>query len=474
MASLLAWRAGAVDVVGVYSTACDRVVGIPLDADGSNLYVLGLDGKVVGLPRYGIAALVSYPTDVVPVGAIENALDRDFEYVKVETNYQGAIVPLVEGWPIQFTDDKISFLDKEGREVVIDRESIWSIDISPMPRRTSLGDRAVSRYRFVHPYRQFRCAAEFHGAASGRAVVVHPQEYVSDPVAIKRRLDHIIEHRAILRAYDRTQKFYAVPQVYGNQTSLGYWFSFGSRHGKGEGRDNNFTPILSNEYSLGPFGYQHIMLTGSTPMGELVHEEPQTQFYYRFKADYFHFSVFYDPNSMLLRSDKYQWQRGDLEDGDDRHVERASVGMGFDFGPISLFVRTGNAIHGHRRGDVLVNDKGDLAKYGAGYRNHLMRLDLILGRGSRFSMERLNLGLDLWRDVSWDYSLIRRGYDDAGRSLAEGVGHRSGSLTNALYANLRRRRKYIYRAMLSHELLKVDGRGSESFLKAGVSASLVF
>ncbi|MBU1910557.1 MAG: hypothetical protein KJ726_10960, partial [Verrucomicrobia bacterium] len=107
---------------------------------------------------------------------------------------------------------------------------------------------------------------------------------------IRRELDRLRKGYQELVDDIEDQKFYPVPQLYRNRTSLGFWGSLLSRYAASESRSNNLTPLLTNTYSSGPFRYQHIFFTGTTPNGLLLHNEAQTQVFYRFKAAYFHAS----------------------------------------------------------------------------------------------------------------------------------------------------------------------------------------
>ena len=281
----------AIDITALYSTNCNRVLGIPLDADASNIYFLKINGQVTKIPRYKINVLAIYPVDKLPIKKIENNLKRPIDFFKIFTRYDNKIVPYIQGHPVQFHQDKISFISNNGNEVVIDRNDIWKIDIENTPRIKRIKNRHSDRnYHFLHPHGQ-GCPKPSVGKKP--VLSIHPEEYTSDPVAIKRHMDIIPVQLDILRNYNKRQKFYAVPQIYKNLTSLGHWFSSGGRHGTSSHRKKNLTPILSNEYSRGPFGYQHIFLTGSAPLDKLVHANVQSHFYYGFKAEYFKFAFFY-------------------------------------------------------------------------------------------------------------------------------------------------------------------------------------
>ncbi len=471
----------AIDITALYSTSCQREIGIPLDADVANVYFLGSSGQIKQIPRYQISALATYPMDKIPMRQIRNGLKRQVDYFKVFTKYDNQIIPYIQGHPIQFYQDKISFISDDGDEIVIDRRDIWKIDIENTPQtRTLQGQRTSGRYRFIHPYRQYNCQDRLAGKGRGKAISIYPQEYTSDPVDIKRRMDGITTQLDILRSYRKRQKFYAVPQIYKNLTSLGYWFPLGGRHGSSSGRSNNLTPILSNELSLGPFSYQHIFLSGSTPLNKLVHAEAQTQFYYALKADYFRFSFFLDPNKYLVQSEKYKWQRRDFKKEGGQHFESTAASFGLDFGPLSFGLTTGQLHNGIYRGGDFRKSDSTLNKYYLAYQNHLFSTEMIYGKANSDDYDesnnpidddykhfRYNLKLDLWDDYSASYSLIHYTYRYSGLAKAHG-------LTNAVYGTYRWSYKYIFKAMLGLEFFGIEGGPSSASLNTGLSANLVF
>ena len=493
LVALISVRAMAIDVLGIYSTVCDRSVGILLDVDAANIYFLNLDGNITQVPRYEIASMAVYPTDAVPIRTIRHDLDRDIGYVAVKTKHENEIVPLVDGWPIQFYQDKISFLNKEGQEVVIDRESIWEIDITDTPKTQTIRSQNTARYQFIHPYSQYDCKKEFHGNRRGRTVSVFPEEYISSPVSIKRRLDTIMEHHATLRDYDRQQKFYAVPQVYRNQTSLGYWFSVGSRHGASKNRSNNFTPDSQQRVLVRPLRLPtHLPLGQRPPRGTRPRGTPDPVLLPP-QGGLLQLLHVFRPSFMLLGGDKYQWQLDDLKDDGDRVAEFFAMSFGLDFGHFSIFTQGSNAEHGFRSGDVFANTGGAIRKIGFRYQNHWTSMELITGTGEtseylaleNSSLMRYNLKLNLWGNMSYDYSFINRTFTGYQQDISEldlytdieeasKVIYEGKSYTNAVYGSYRWKYKYIFRAMLAHEILKVEGGEGSSFFKAGVSANLIF
>ena len=220
--------ASAADIMAIYSNSCDRTVGVPLDVDISNIYFLAFDGMIKKIPRYNVMAIAVYPLGEIPIKEIKNELKKkDIYSFSIKTLYNNDIIPLVRGWPVQFTKDKVSFLNHRGREILVDRQNIWELELLKTPRFTKLRNDISTRYEFVHPFRQYDCPRKFYGPSHRPVIKVFPQEYISNQVTIKRRFDTMMDYLLELRDYHREQKFYAVPQVYKNQTTIGYWISGG-------------------------------------------------------------------------------------------------------------------------------------------------------------------------------------------------------------------------------------------------------
>ena len=465
------FNASAIDITALYSTRCNRILGIPLDADASNIYFLKLNGEITKIPRYKVNVLATYPVDKLPIGKIETNLMRPVDFFKVFTKYNNKIVPYIQGHPVQFYQDKISFISNNGNEVIIDRNDIWKIDIENTPRKKNLPNRrSYKDYHFLHPHGQ---GCEKPPIDQKQVIFIHPGEYTSNPIAIKRHMDHIPIQLDILRNYSEKQKFYAVPQIYKNLTSLGHWFSVGGRHGSSNHRKKNLTPTLSNEYSRGPFGYQHIFLTGSAPLNKLVHANVQSHFYYSFKAEYFKFSFFIDPNNILIPGEKYNWQQNDFNKTGSQHFESSMVHLGFDFNSFSLGYSLGNLHNGVYFSNHLKTESSKFNKYYLMYQNHLFNTEFIYGKtpddgvGGDYQFWRYNLELDMWDDYSVSYSLVYYTYQYPHFAKTKG-------LTNALLGSYRWSHKYIFKTMLGLELFGIKGEKSHRSPYVGISINLIF
>jgi hypothetical protein len=325
--------AEALSVHAVYRTACSRELGVILRVEKRQIQMLRLDGTLVQIPRHEIVSVLYYPLSQLPLAEVP--VPAGLPPLRVTTRQGGRVVDLVTGWPIDYSENQISFLLRSGKELVIDRDSIWSLSYehggapaAPAPTRT---DPVV----FVHPQTSGFCADQRAPAEGARPAFA--QQMLNDQIVIRRELDRLLEAYEQVLEYEQDQKFNPAPFLYRDRTMLGLWVSVLSRYGASSTRSNNFTPLLVDELALGPFRYQHEFLSGAAPSDMLLHHEAQSQIFYRFKAAYFHTSVFFDPN-LLLVGTKYGWREEDFEDEthDDRVSETLGIEFGFDWGPLSI------------------------------------------------------------------------------------------------------------------------------------------
>jgi len=482
---LTARPAFALNVLGVYRSACDRVMGVVVRVERRDVHLLTLSGELVTIPRHEIVSLTYYPVPSLPISDI--TLGEAFPVYRVKALQGTQIVSLVEGWPIDYSEEKISFLQRDGKDLVINRDSIWSLEIVPSLAPRAKATPAVGGLDYAHPQASGFC--EGTQLAEGHRQVF-PQQFLNDEVVIKRELDRLQDGYEKVEKYSHDQLFYAVPEVYRNETSLGLWLSLGSRHGAND-RRNNLTPLLTDELSLGPFGYQHIIMTGSAPNRLLIHEEPQTQIFYAFKAAYFHASVFFDPNLVLVGG-KYAWRYSDFSstDANDRWVESFLIELGFDIGNFSLqivpvsvaSIGMGGKV-GYRKSDQ------NLWRIGPRFVHRLFQADITAGvtQGSRFSYARANLDVPLSSHVGVGWSGIYRSvarndyWDWQTTQFNYGVAraYSSSTLVNAFRVRALLGHRAAVEANLSFERASgtLDGAASSqtsTFVKGGICGSFRF
>lgn len=404
-----AWQVHAINLHAIYTASCQREVGIILDVSPNRVFLLNLNGDIASLERYEIIYFATYPLDVVPMPTVNNP--GSIPLVEIKTWQKNQLQTLVRGWPVDFSKDKISFLSLRGSEIVIDRSSIWRVEFDHENTPLQFTARPQNSYEFIHPY-AFASCENTESKSGTRRVKVSPQQLLSDPVSIKRELDRLVVGHEEVRNYETRQQFYAVPEVYSNDTTLGLWLASNSRYGSSSNRKNNFTPFLENQTSAGPFGFQSTFRTGSGPLYSTIHEENQTQVYYRLKADYFHFSAMFDP-SLLLVGRRYSWNKDDLELYDVRAVESAAIEFGFDYQRWALELHIAGAENfGARAGDDFRRGSMNLPRFGLRYQRPTWMAHVFGGSNSanfgKLSMMRANLEYTPGRFQRYVFSVIKR------------------------------------------------------------------
>lgn len=436
--TLFALPAQAIYLHALYTAACVRTLGLILNVDDSTVDFLTLDGKVERVPRHQIIYIAYYPMDHFPAA---NLIDlTQVDSIMVYTLKNSKELLLLQGWPINFSPDKISFFTTEGLESIIDRSNIFRLEVSRVSKPIR-GHKVSEPLGFESPYAFRSCPKE----AKGTSQWIYPEQVLADPVTIKRELDLIkLGHHGV-RRYLREQKFYAQPVVYPKSTRLGLWQNFGSRYGSSNKRSNNFLPHLVDQHSSDLFSYQHRFITGSAPIPYSVHEESQTQFSYQFKASYFHFLTMVDPNLVLVGKN-YLWQRGDFGSSDDRVNDSGILELGVDIGSWSIELYPANPVHY----GVLAEDKFDqrvvlLHRLGFRYQSHLWNLQVMAGSG-RLSDNTRDIALQFYRgNFGWNfgdrwnlrYSLIFRKLE-----MRKLFYYDSTSVTHFVLADLRIGKRY--------------------------------
>lgn len=491
--TILSCKISAMELSGVYLSSCHREVGLIVKADASYIFMFNMKGEVVKLPRYEVIGISSYPIEKFPINNLSftNALDRyseDINIFSIKTKVDKNIIPLATGWPIRFSKNKISLLSAQGEEISFPRSSIWEINKEQSVRKYEFVSKVTSKYDFLHPTALRKCPKQEYGQGE-QIVVVAPQEFVSSPVAIKQRIDAIIEEQNKLAMYIRSQAFYAVSQVYQNKTTLGLWLIGGTKHAASDNRANNWAPIVENQFSSGPFGYQHIFYTGSNTNQFFIHEEPQTQFFYRFKADYFHLAYFMDP-SLILMGKRYRWFENEIGKGEYRANDISFIELGFDFSNYSLLLQQSSEIQiGYKdRDNVFYDGQLTVPKIGIEFRNHRFAFNFLYGTSTenvrsdiitesngdeigyiisefKFDILRLNYQRELNDIWAFKTSYIRKNF-----SVEESV---TSTTVLSLETEYRLSYKYIINVLIADEFVSNEMENAH-FLKLGLSTSLVF
>lgn len=509
--------AQAINLSAIYSSACQREIGIVIDADDSKVRILTLEGEVKRINRFNIVYMAYYPVGDLPIPEVKRT--GNVELINIKTVYEDEVVDLMTGWMIDAADDRISFLTIDGKETVLDQDDIWDIELIPMHENIKFESSSRKKHAFVHPYPFQYCKGQ-PGKNAGE-YLIYPQHLLEDPIRIKRELDRLKEGYDKLKGFQNDKKYYPKPQVYGNSARLGLWGIYGTRYGGSKQRNNSFIPEIISESSSGPFGFQYVLVTGSALIPSSVHEEPQMNFYYALKADYVHFAIMVDFNRYVIGETNYEWHADDLNEHDHRDNDTFNVSGGFDYGSFTLDLSIWNRIqYGVRSGDYFHENAFNLNKGGITFENRFIKAELQYGFGddkkkdpipvpddaneweiayieaynahlakqpdfeTDYLMGRLNLTFFSLSPFNPRYSLIYREIDFRRENNLEGTGafrYKGSSLTNALYVLYPYDDEISFGGFLSLELLEnsygetgLDDSSSNIFPKGGLNIALIF
>ena len=510
---LIPSQAKALNLSAVYHAACEKQIGVIVNVDDAKISLINLQGELKQIPRFDVIYLAQYPTGRPPIPGFQPS--NKSEVIKVRTLFNDELVDLVEGWLIDHSEKQLSFLTTAGVETVIDIEDIWDIRYEGLDNAVSFPSAPEFEYNFEPPYPFLTCPQSIQNNGPQTQRKIYPQYILGDPLLIKKELDRLQEGHQLVETFIENKPFYAVPQVYRNSTDLGIWANVGSRHGASGNRTNNLLPFVRSELSDGPFRFQRLWVTGSAPMPYSIQEEPQTQFYYRLKSDYLHFSVMYDVARMLIGEENYRWQIEDLKNADDRINEIFHIGGGFDRNGFSLGYTITRAQYGVRNQDLFFFSRANLNKLSFTHRLRNFRWSLFHAFGSDrkpeinevaegnteediaeaeafladipdylgdFRIYRFNA--DWLRSNSYDihYSAIYRKLDFHRHPDKEGLGeftYRSVAVTNAIYLNYAIGMDLTISTYLAWEILDqrfglqvLSDKGDDSYGKAGISIML--
>lgn len=369
-ALLFCGEAWALSLSALYQGACRRSVGVILEVGEKDLTLLNLSGDFEQIDRFDVIYLAHYSLGQLPLREADAPAAQPLE---VTTEHFGEMKPLVRGWPIDFAEEEISFLNLQGQETVVRREAIWDLEPIKTDQPLNFPQGTGRQLNFVHPYPFAHCPAQAGEQA------VYPQQLLGDPLLIRREFDRLEGAYKQVADYRRDKIFYAVPQVYRNYNSLGLWLVSGSRYGSSMARVNSFIPSFVSELSEGPFGFQRILVTGTHPMPYGLHEEPQSQFYYSLKADYVHFSIMYDFDRLLLGEEKYKWKPEEMETVDFRLNDLHHIMGGFDYGSWAIEYMWLPTQYALNVNESFFRNRVDLNKTALTYRNRHLKADLHIG-----------------------------------------------------------------------------------------------
>lgn len=486
----------ALDVYGIYTGSCNRELGSIIDVRDQYFDILTIEGEIKTLPRYQAIYITTYPLDVLPIEKL--TIPKGTKTHQIFSLDSDKIVPYLKGWPINFTTDQVSFLTTSGREVLMDKTSIWKIKALNQNKTTSKSKNSKLSLNFLDPYPFSHCKRQ-----KGKNKII-PQKLYADAVDVKREFDRLQEGHSELQVFKRRQRFYPKPEIYSNISKLGLWLMTGARYGASESRPNNFSPFLQNELSLGAYSYQHMITTGAGPVLYGTHTESQTHFYYRMKAEYVHVSLMADPNTLLVGK-QYKWKANDLSPVDFRANESFFIEFGFDYGPFSLEFSPAMKMHtGTRLGNYFYEaDDLNLPRFGLRYTNIKSTINLILGTGKEDSItyqdnydasgnyidstiKHYQMKMSLWR-LNYERKVFNKDqialsfvHKTSDGVLDSNTYEFSSTALSGIYT-YKYKRRYFFSGLIGLESYKTSGRvGAQNFsdsdlkFKIGANASLQF
>ena len=183
---LFSSRLLAIQYSAVYTSACEREIGIILKGDDSKIFLLDLNGEIKQMRRFDIIYMAHYPVGQLNIPKIEAS--EHINTTVIKTLYKNRVTFLLEGWMINFSDNIMSFLTIEGTETVIDKNVIWDISFKKhdrsIPFKNKDGEIPI---RFVHPYPFAGCETE----ETEGLRQIYPQHLLEDPLLIKAELDRL-------------------------------------------------------------------------------------------------------------------------------------------------------------------------------------------------------------------------------------------------------------------------------------------
>ncbi len=171
----------AIQLSGIYSSACEREIGIILHVDDTKVKVLNMDGEISDIRRFDIIYIAYYPMGKVSIPKVEPA--DDIWIADIKTLYKNQPVDLVKGWMTNYADNKISFLTTDGVETVIDTNDVWDISLIKQEDTIAFdGEGLAGLYYFAHPYPFAYCEED---AECEQTPKVSPHHLLGNPLLIK-------------------------------------------------------------------------------------------------------------------------------------------------------------------------------------------------------------------------------------------------------------------------------------------------
>lgn len=475
---LTATLSPAITIYSLHTAECERELGIILDVRPFEVVILRLDGKLVTVRNYEIIYMSSYSVNQIPMRekfSISGITGYEFY-----TRIGNTPVSLVKGFPVDFTQEKISIINYEGGETVLEKNKIWSIQ----KFTDHVGEfkyNAGNTIDFDMPQIFRDCTRkDIYPSNGNKPVSLYPLQTLNDPLSIKRELDRLRLGYEQIQDMNQEQQFYGEPQYFKNISILGTWGNLQSRYGSSTYRTNQFLPTLINSNSDGPFDFQQRTVTGVAPIFRGSHDEPQAQLSYELKSSYFHLYLMFDPNLMLV-GQNYDWTSTDFKTPDIKVTDKTLFEFGFDYSAVSLqFFLNHQVQTGFYDGRSFEKQDFALPRLGLTYRG--LTYSIFVTSGATQLLER---------SVAYNIDLKRIHVEiNAFKNVAAKIGYLSRTTqatenmlitqnVNSLYLELNQvwNRRYFLGGLLSNESVHNKSRFENiqgTFLKTAVFVGFIF
>ncbi len=477
---ILFWSlySSAITIYSLHTTECERELGFIIDVRPFEVILLTLDGKVQTVRNYEIIYMSSYSVNQIPIKEKINI--QGINGYEFYTRIGNTPVSLTKGFPIDFTHEKISIINYEGVETILEKNKIWSIERFT-DHTVDFKYSSSNSITFDMP-QIFRDCQRNDNFPSGfrKTVDLYPLQTLSDPLSIKRELDRLRQGYQQIEDMNQEQQFYGEPQYFKNISILGTWGNLQSRYGSSAYRTNQFLPTLINSTSDGPFDFQQRTVTGVAPNYRGSHDEPQAQLSYDLKSSYFHLFLMFDPNLMLV-GQNYDWTQLDFKSPDVRVTDKTLFEFGFDYSVISVQLFLQHQVHtGFFDGLIFEKQDFSIPRLAITLRGLTYNVFVTSGgtdlveRSTKFKMDlkRLHIEISAFKNIT-----AKAGYLTRRSEASQRVSISQES--NSLYLELDHiwNRRYLLGGLVSNESIRnqiLQKETQSTFLKTAIFLGFIF
>ena len=272
--SIFSINAKAVELYSVFSNQCREVTGY-LVSEKNNIYkMLSVNGHIVGLHKNKIKGVLIYNFVTPPLKKIK-IKKRELDNLLTFSIESEGRLETFSGFPIQFIEDLIVFLETDGSTRVHKLDSILKI-------------RPFRKKRIKKPKKKVNFGIQSKGYLqscnqSGKQGFTRPNRILLDRIKIQQFLSNYKTGYESLKSFQERTYLYARPKIYNQKTKFG---------GISQKALEKSSPIMSLpfiEWSSGrPFRVQSLNQVGSIFNEYGADLDPITGVKAEVKAHFFH------------------------------------------------------------------------------------------------------------------------------------------------------------------------------------------